>query len=521
VRKWRAAHGTFVQTMRSAWLILYWSMSQLAVAQATFNVVQHHPETRSYNGANGIFELVDGYLVFSYGWALGGGKGGIQITKYDLNGDSIWQVEHTRERTISPGIIDPIARTETGIYVAGVTEHGGGEPNDIWLYWFNEEGDTIRTRFIKTDTVYGMGFSNHGTRQLIALENGGFLLCGWCAGYTVGTGGCITRLDSTGTILWERNYPQTQYIHNAIELPDGGFVLGGSRNTIQDMAVVIRTDSMGEPVWVRYHGEYAITSGHQALLNDEGNLLVPGNWSPNPEWWVNYDWWSSLYEYSSTGSLLGRKDYYFSYNAQCGFILPKPGGHYWLIGGMNQYVVNPDGVTTLWELDQNLDSLWMRRYWYYEPDGAFSAAYSVRSTSDGGLIMCGATRQGVTDPLPYLQSNWLIKLDEYGCLEPGCHTLGVQDLMLGLNAYLRVWPNPVAVGQVLTIAFEPPPEFTPNGPLRVVVQDALGRVVHETQFQPGSSPLSLGEGLGVRAGLYHLHLTDNTRWLAGAKVVVQ
>jgi hypothetical protein len=219
--------------------------------------------------------------------------------------------------------------------------------------------------------------------------------------------------------------------------------------------------------------------------------------------------------------MLDRKDYFFSYTAQSVFILPKSGGHYWLIGGMHQYIVNPDGVTTLWELDQNLDSLWMRRYWYYEPDGAFSAAYSVRSTTDGGLILCGATRQGVTDPLPYLQSNWLLKLDEHGCLEPGCQTLGVQDHVLGLNQYLRVWPNPVARGQPLAIAFEPPPEFTLDGPLRVVVQDAQGRVVHETQIQPGSTPLSLEAGPGVRAGTYHLHLTDNTRWLAGGKVVVQ
>lgn len=159
----------------------------------------------------------------------------------------------------------------------------------------------------------------------------------------------------------------------------------------------------------------------------------------------------------------------------------------------------------------------MRRYWYFESDGAISAAtYCVRSTSDGGLVMCGMTRQGVTDPLPYLQSNWLLKLDEHGCLEPGCQTLGVQDHVLGLNQYLRVWPNPVAAGQALTIAFDPPPEFTPNGPLRVVVQDALGRVVHETQFQPGQLRTD-----NWATGTYHVHLTDNTRWLAGGTVVVQ
>jgi hypothetical protein len=175
-------------------------------------------------------------------------------------------------------------------------------------------------------------------------------------------------------------------------------------------------------------------------------------------------------------------------------------------------------VTTLWELDENLDSLWMRRYWYYEPDGAFSAAYSVRSTSDGGLVMCGATRQGVTDPLPYLQSNWLLKLDEHGCLVPGCHTVGIEDHVLGLNEYLRVWPNPVARGTPLHISFEPPPEFSPNGPLRVVVLDALGRQVQEETLRGTTHNLSTSN---LATGLHYLHLTDGTRWLAGGKLVVE
>jgi hypothetical protein len=249
-----------------------------------------------------------------------------------------------------------------------------------------------------------------------------------------------------------------------------------------------------------------------------GPILTAGAWQPNqPGPGSTYDQWASLYKYSLEGDFLDRKDYYFSYQSTMVHVLPKLGGHYWLVGGLHQYGMDPDGVTTLLELDENLDSLWMRRYWYFESDGAISAAtYCVRSTSDGGLVMCGATRQGVTDPLPYLQSNWLLKLDEHGCLEPGCQTLGVQDHVLGLNQYLRVWSNPVAVGQVLTIAFEPPPEFVLNGPLRVVVQDALGRVVHETQFQPGQLRTD-----NWPPGLYHLHLTDNTRWLAGAKVVVQ
>ena len=501
--------------MRTAIIFLLCLLMQVGRSQTTFNEVRHHPSVLSYTGAISVFEQTDGYLMFSYGWSLDSTVGAVQIAKFGLQGQFIGDIEHRRERNTHPGFIDPVARISDTCFVAAMTEFGGQDPNVTWLYWFNAEGDTIRTRFLKSDSNQVTG--NHGTRQLIALSDGGFMHCGWCAGHPVGTGGCITRLDSTGSILWVRNYPQAQYIFNATELSDGGFVLGGMRNTQQDMAVVIRTDSLGNAQWVRYHGLYALTSGSQALIDEDGQILIPGAWRDDPLWSV-YDNWACLYKYSSSGTLLDRKDYYFSYDAGAGYILPKGAGHYWLVGGMFQYIVNPDGVTTLWELDENLDSLWMRRYWYYEPDGAFSFPYSVRSTSDGGLVMCGATRQGVTDPLPYLQSNWLLKLDEHGCLVPGCHTVGIEEHVLGLNEHLRIWPNPLSRGTPLSIAFTPPPTFTPNGPLRVVVQDAMGRQVHEERVQVGTGQLA---NLPLAAGLYHLHLTDGIRWLAGGKVVVE
>lgn len=486
-------------------------------AQGTFNIVQQHPSTLSYNGATSVFELNDGYLVFSFGWALDSTRGAIQATKYDLEGEIQWQREHTRERNIYPGLVDPIALSVDGEYVAAVDEYSGAEPIVTWLYWFDANGDTLRTRFFKSDSAFVD--ANHGTRQLLALADGGYLHCGWCA--VPQNTGCITRLDSAGGMLWERTYPGTNYIQQATELPDGGFVLGGSRppNVPQDMAAVIRTDSAGNVQWVRYHGLHAITSGKKAIVKDDGTILMAGGWKSDPDV-QTYDSWPSVYKYAPDGTFLARKDYYYSYNAQASFILDKADSHYWLVGGMFQYFIDPDGVTTLYELDENLDSLWMRRYYYYTPDDAESFVYCARAASDGGLVMCGSTRQGVTDPLPYLNSNWLIKLDSYGCLVPGCQNVGIEEVALGLNEYLHIAPNPVAQGQPLRVSFEPPVGFTTKGPLRVVVLDAMGRQVHEQTMPPGVSTFHF-QLSAFSSGLYYLHLTEGSRWLAGAKMLVE
>ncbi|MBX2973421.1 MAG: hypothetical protein KF797_09975 [Flavobacteriales bacterium] len=494
--------------------VLFCALAE-AVAQTTFNVVQHHPSTLSYNGAYSIFEQPDGYLVFSRGWSLDSAVGATHVTKHDLEGNFLWLKEHRREFDVAIGFIDPVAEIAEGRYVASIMEFGdaGQIARSNYLYWFDAEGDTIRTRFFRSDST---SEGNIGSRQLVALPDGGFLNCGWC-GDPINTG-CITRLDSTGTILWERLYTNTSVIEQATPLADGGFILGGTRNGQVDKAVVMRTDSLGAVQWARYHGLYSITAGTKALATADGRILMAGDWNPDPAWSA-YDRWASLYEYTPSGTFVGRKDYIYNRHALALHVLDKGDGHAWMVGSMFQYGVDPDALMLLWELDENLDSLWMRRYWYYEPDDAESFVYAVRSTSDGGLIMCGMTRQGVTDPLPRMQSNWLLKLDSHGCLVPGCHTVGVQEYALGLQGALHLAPNPVPAGAPLQLSFEPPAGYTPKGALRVVVLDALGKEAHAQTL--GAATTSTALNMNLAAGLYYVHLTDGTSWLAGAKVVVE
>ncbi|MBX2972298.1 MAG: hypothetical protein KF797_04290, partial [Flavobacteriales bacterium] len=179
-------------------IFVMFCMAVEGLAQTTFNVVQHHPSTLSYNGAFSVFEQPDGYLVFSLGWSLDSTSSGIHVVKFDLEGDFVWLKEHRREYGVEFGYSDPVAEIPGGRYVASVLEYRAGViASSNYLYWFNTEGDTIRTRFFRSDSA---SEGNIGSRQLVALPDGGFLNCGWCVG--VPRIGCITRLDSTGTILW-------------------------------------------------------------------------------------------------------------------------------------------------------------------------------------------------------------------------------------------------------------------------------------------------------------------------------
>jgi len=108
---------------------------------------------------------------------------------------------------------------------------------------------------------------------------------------------------------------------------------------------------------------------------------------------------------------------------------------------------------------------------------------------------------------------------------------GMQTQITNLRGALTVAPNPVAQGGNVQVLLDLPESFAVQGALRITVTDAMGRLVHEQLIAAaGHSELRGTKQEGVPAsltttqlpsGLYHIHLSDATRWIAGAKLVVE
>jgi hypothetical protein len=190
---------------------------------------------------------------------------------------------------------------------------------------------------------------------------------------------------------------------------------------------------------------------------------------------------------------------------------------YWMIGSkLNQQAPYQD-VMSLSRLDTDLDRTFVYKYSRFDSNYSDNQILCYQPTQDGGLIFGGLTRQGIGNPEPHLRGFWLLKLDEFGCLVPGCQSVGVEEIILNLQDRLHVWPNPVVSGQQLSILFDPPSQLQPNGPLRLIIQDKLGRTIHEEHAFGTSIELNID----LSQGLYWVHLADNDRWLAGSKVMVE
>lgn len=94
--------------------------------------------------------------------------------------------------------------------------------------------------------------------------------------------------------------------------------------------------------------------------------------------------------------------------------------------------VSPDG-----------QPVWTRAYVGIDNDKPRHSVYDLKETPDGGLILCGESKDGTGDTYPS-QQGWLLKLDEHGCLIPGCHltdATGEADLP---ELELAIYPNPTS-----------------------------------------------------------------------------
>ncbi len=416
-----------------------------------------------------------------------------------------WQYTAGEDRPIVAGGMDPMATMPDGTFVVAVAE-GSSFVDSTWLYRFNAEGERISRQHVMS---YPAADSmRHSLYDITPLSDGGFALCGTIEDVTGSARALLVRLDADGSVAAVQQYVHAKALVCVREMPDGGLVVTGYRNPGLDRNVLFRTSPGGGIQWVRYSGGQGGGSAGTVRVDADGAVI---SWnSTRSDDLPNYHERMVLAKRTSTGTLLWERSAINGVDCFASDLEILPDGGY-IAAGTKQ------GRGVIVRHDTAGYMLWTRDYKVLHGQHAFS---DVERTSDAGFLLTGIAWRS----LPFdagIQSHfvtWVLKTDSLGCVVPGCHTVGVQEYALDMNQYLSIAPNPVAAGQPLRISFEPPQGFTPNGPLRAVLLDATGRLVHEERVQVGATTLNL-INLQPSTGLYYLHLTDGTRWLAGGKVL--
>ncbi len=428
------------------------------------------------------------------------------------------------EHATYPGGPNNVTRLPTGGYVTGGSNFRT-DSADNWiqrpvLYFFNGTG------LVEDFVELGPEDSSWIGRQAKPTPDGGYVICGDAGGDPF-----VIKTDDQGQELWIRRFggPYSDFALSISNGSGGGYYFGGSARVAPnnlDHWVVALNDT-GGVVWDKKWGTIFDDSNVSLITLDNGNVLLASRriYAANGsgrQYLVELD--------RADGTILWQHEY-GPECPSCGTHSVKEimaGGDLIAAGTIRLPTTSHNG--TLLRTTAQGDSLWMRTYHYHDADinngrGLF---WDVTPTTDGGFLACGgAFGELAADTLLYSQDIWVVKVDEHGCLEPGCHLItGMETQITNLRDALKVWPNPASSGTPVQVEMQLPEGFVVQGQLRLTVTDAARRVVQEEVLgQNGHHERSDTNLIALSApfasGLYHLHLHDATRWISGTKLVVQ
>jgi len=386
------------------------------------------------------------------------------------------------------------------------------------LFFINENGSADDLIVLGNENQQGIG------RQAKQTYDGGYVICGDTYLDNAGKGFLI-KTDPSGNQEWIQTYGDSVHWKNVATvalIPDGGYYLSGEkRTTINNRDPwVARVDALGNVIWEEVFGSPLDDSNAYITTTADGNCVFGSSRAVNSPVQVR----SGLTKLDEDGNLLW--DHRYGPVANSGYEVVHeihPGGDliasgYWVIGSQSgsQY----DGI--LLRTTSAGDSLWLRHYRYHDDIAGTGRGFfrDVSITPDGGFVACGTTLPiTVGDTTYYQQDTWVVKVDSMGCLEPGCDLItGMREQIVDLRKALHIAPNPVAQGGTLQLELNLPASFTPQGELKLTLVNSMGQLVATQAWHGERQQLAIGQ---LPAGVYHLHLSDATRWITGGSFVVE
>ncbi|MFN9977516.1 MAG: hypothetical protein ACK58T_47190, partial [Phycisphaerae bacterium] len=347
----------------------------------------------------------------------------------------------------------------------------------------------------------------------------------------------LSKVAADGEILWEKHYPNTFGVWHVVKAMDGGYwIMGNEWNgqcdfnslEINDDLIIIKADAEGiEESRLVLGGPCGNEAGMLVELAP-GQVALGARFTfeeQDNNWEFHGSVISTLIQQTEDNGPLqeisgARKTYLpcqtIGYLAD--FHQVEDG--YLLVGYTgSQPVFNEDLQQRgyILKVDENRDSLWARFYSVYDtysPNGRpLHWLWDSKLTLDGGVVCCGEVLQFNNDPTPLLITPWLFKTDSLGCIEPGCQFVHVEEITIGLEQSMSVFPNPAS--HRATVRFDLPADFSIPDHSQWVMIDLQGREImredlSRSAIQSGDIPLDLSS---IAPGIYQIHWIMDSVWL--------
>ncbi len=209
--------------------------------------------------------------------------------------------------------------------------------------------------------------------------------------------------------LWTRTYggPDHDEGFSVQQTADGGYVITGytcSYGAGGYDVYLIKTDSLGDTLWVRTYGGDRWEESYSVQQTIDGGYIIAGY---TESFGTGVDEDVYLIKTDSSGDILWTKTYGGPGNDEARSVQQTADSGYVVVGNRDM----SDDHFDIWLLrtDKNGDTLWTKTY---GTTGYNQVAYSAQCTIDGGYIITGYTE--VFESGSFYLYVWLLKTDDNG-----------------------------------------------------------------------------------------------------------
>lgn len=453
---------------------------------------------------------------------------GSSFCKFNLEGDLVLIKTLKDSLKEFSTWIPSLLKVDNVFYAYGQTNQN----NSIYTLFlkYNENGDTLLTRQYSNSYEQSNFIAPDG---LLYRGNKFFYLLSGVENLTTSPSSLdvsLIKVDSTGNFIFEKKYGNyfRDNPYSIAEIDVNSLAIGllttNVNFTNKDFICntrVLGVDSLGQVQWEYLSPEDGLYAGARDMVVTEANELIiasgVGEEVPVNPTASEINWWDHVFKLNSDHELeweVTLRDPFKQSQTHLNSIISCSDNSGYVVAGTSA-VGETQWTGTLFgriaKISPDGDSLWDRRY-IYPVDTALYVSmdiYDVKETTDGGFIFCGEAHATGTN---YPQQAWLMKVDEYGCLVPGCQLIDtVNDNEP--SPEISIFPNPAT--DYLNVFL---PSGVNNGHFAIVNAEGSLMKQFTALYENSTYVVDVSE---YPSGVYFLQFNMNGKIVGTKKFIVQ
>jgi hypothetical protein len=234
--------------------------------------------------------------------------------------------------------------------------------------------------------------------DVIMTSDGSYLITGSNQSTPANRDVYLLKVDNKGTVIWEKTFGGVGSDYGAalLELPDGGYLIGGSSSSFgdgNDDFYLIKTDSLGITVWEKTYDAGSRDYCASICLTSDGGYVLIGDTSAN----------IFIIKVDRDGGLIWER----TFLDMSGASIIETADNNFMIAGTKYTVVNNEFErdAMILKINSNGIPVWTKTFGVEQ-----SRARSIIPSSTGGYIASGYTQGSGAD----IREMYLINIDSNG-----------------------------------------------------------------------------------------------------------